>query len=113
MADKNLLEFVDMKFDQITTEYSKDELGIPEIERVREQIKSRIAREVPIVYKVQHYLVKFDMANPVDVNISVYHENKTELSREEILAEAFGYAEEVGITVDESCLFEIETLEMR
>jgi len=64
------------------------------------------------VYKVQSYLVKCDMGNPVDVNINVYHTNKTKLTREEIIAEAFGYAEEVGIELHEDEIVEIETLEL-
>lgn len=63
------------------------------------------------VYNVQSYLVKFNLGNPVDVNINVYHENQTELTREEILEEAFGYAKEVGIELAEKDLFEIETLD--
>lgn len=62
------------------------------------------------IYKVQNYLVKFDLG-PVDVNINVYHENQTELTREEILEEAFGYAKNEGIELTEHELAEIETLE--
>lgn len=64
------------------------------------------------VYKVQSYLVKFDTCTPVDINVSIYHENQTELFKEEILEEAYGYLEDIGIKMDESNLFEIETLEM-
>lgn len=65
------------------------------------------------VYKVQSYLVKCDMGNPVDVNINVYHEDQTELTREEIIEEAFDYAKEVGIELSERDIFEIETLEKK
>lgn len=65
------------------------------------------------IYKVQSYLVKFNMGNPVDININVYHENQTELSRDEIITEALGYAEEVGIEFCENQLNEIEVLEMK
>lgn len=64
------------------------------------------------VYKVQSYVVKFDLG-PVDVNVNVYHENQTELSREEILEEAFCYLEDVKIELKEEEIFEIETLELK
>lgn len=71
--------------------------------------KSSMGKET--VYKVQSYLVKFDMGNPVDVNINVYHENQTQLTRQEILDEAICYAEEVGVRLSERDLYKIETLE--
>lgn len=65
------------------------------------------------IYKVQSYLVKCNMSNPVDVNINVYHVDQTELTRDEIIEEAFGYAMELGIELNESNIFEIETLEQK
>ena len=65
----------------------------------------------PTVFAVQSYVVKFDLG-PVDVNINVYHENQTELTREEILEEALGYAEDAEIKVTERDVFEIETVEL-
>lgn len=65
------------------------------------------------VYKVQSYLVKFDMGNPVDINVSVYWENAIKLSNTEIINEAMGYIEELGINIVNDCdLFEIETIEL-
>lgn len=64
------------------------------------------------VYEEQTYLVKFDLGL-VDVNISVHHQNQTELTREEIIEEALGYAEDAGIKLEERDLFEIETLIMK
>ena len=63
------------------------------------------------IYSVQSYLVKFDMGNPVDVNINVYHQDQTVLTRKEIIEEALGYAEEIGFDITEQDIFEIETLE--
>lgn len=63
-------------------------------------------------FKVQSYLVKFDLG-PVEVFINVYHSNdQPELTRAEILEEAFGYADDAGIKLNENSLYEIETLEL-
>lgn len=63
------------------------------------------------IYEVQSYKVQFDMGNPVEVNINVYHEGQTLLSHEEIIDEALGYAEEVGIKVSERDAM-IDTLQL-
>jgi hypothetical protein len=67
--------------------------------------------EVEKVIPVQSYVVKFDMGNPVDLHINVYHEEQTKLTREEIVEEALGYAEEIGIEVTEKEVYEIIELE--
>lgn len=63
------------------------------------------------IYSVQSYLVKFDMGNPVEVSVSVYHENQTELTKDEILEEAMSYIKEVNIDLTEKDVYEIVTLE--
>jgi hypothetical protein len=73
----------------------------------------RLWQDYNFLYNVQSYLVKFDMGNPVDVNINVYRENETKLLRHEIIDEALGYAKEIGLELDEKYLFEIEELEMK
>lgn len=60
------------------------------------------------VYKIQSYLVIFDTRSPVDIHISVYHENQTKLTREEIIKETIGYAEDVGIVLSEQDICEIK-----
>jgi hypothetical protein len=61
------------------------------------------------VYKVQSYVVKFDTVTPVDISVNVYHENQTQLTREEIIAEALGYLQDLNIEMEENDVFEIET----
>jgi hypothetical protein len=61
------------------------------------------------VYKVQSYVVKFDTVTPVDISVNVYHENQTQLTREEIIAEALGYLQDLNIQMEENDVFEIET----
>lgn len=63
------------------------------------------------IYSVQSYLVKFDIGNPVEVSVSVYHENQTELTKDEILEEAMSYIKEVNIDLTEKDVYEIVTLE--
>lgn len=63
--------------------------------------------KAPKVYEEQEYVVKFDMGNPVDVTICVHHENQTKLTRQEIIQEALGYAEEVGFDITEQQVYEI------
>jgi hypothetical protein len=67
--------------------------------------------EVEKIIPVQSYVVKFDMGNPVDLHINVYHEEQTKLTREEIIEEALGYAEEIGIKVTEREVYEIVELQ--
>lgn len=66
--------------------------------------------EAELIYNIQEYRVKFDLGNPVEISIGVYHENQTELTRDEIIAEALGYAHEVKLPLDESSIYEIETV---
>ncbi len=61
------------------------------------------------VYKVQSYVVKFDTVTPVDISVNVYHENQTQLTREEIIAEALGYLQDLKIEMEEKDIYEIET----
>jgi len=94
---RDILNFIDNKFDSLSD--SLTGIGVTELERAREQIKSRLDRELEVVYKVQEYLVEFDYG-PVDLKVCVYHENKTELSKEEIIEEALCYIEEAGVKFD-------------
>lgn len=63
-------------------------------------------------YKIQSYLVKFDLGSPVDVHINVYENNQNELTRDEIIKEALAYGKDAGIQLNESELFDIITLEL-
>ena len=62
-----------------------------------------------LIYQVQEYKVKYDLG-PITIYVTVYHENQTELSKSEILAEALEYLHEANIEVREGDLLEIETI---
>lgn len=83
---------------------------IKKIEELVDRVDNVIEEDEKI-YSVQSYMVKFDLG-PVDVNINVYHTDKTRLTRDEIIEEALGYAVDRGIDLSFMEVFEIETLEM-
>lgn len=64
------------------------------------------------IYSIQSYNVKFDLG-PIDVSVNVYHEERTRLTEQEILDEAFGYLSDSGLfKLTEADIFEIETVEI-
>ncbi|MFB9749891.1 hypothetical protein [Leifsonia shinshuensis] len=65
------------------------------------------------IYSVQSYRVLFDMGNPVDLHIGVEHQYECLLSEDEIIEEAIGYAEEVGIEVSKGDVFDIQIVDMQ
>lgn len=54
------------------------------------------------IYNEQSYIVEVDMGNPVTIEINVWHQNQTELTRDEIIEEAIGYAEEIDVSISEN-----------
>ncbi|MCM3603208.1 hypothetical protein M3175_20935 [Robertmurraya korlensis] len=96
---KNQLESLfPSEFAKLETEYNKY------IEQEQEPTSNEI------IYKEQEYKVHFDTCTPVDISITVYHQEQTELTREEIIEEALGYAEDLGLELREQSITEIATL---
>lgn len=66
------------------------------------------------VLDTQQYCVVFDTKTVVDLGVSVYHENQTKLTREEIIEEAIGYFKDFDVSyIDESWVDDVEALNER
>lgn len=64
-----------------------------------------------VIFAIQSYTV-FIQSGPVDLNVSIYHEDKTRLTHQEIVDEALSYCEDEGMTFTQNDIDEVETLEM-
>jgi|GEM_PF-2699475 len=101
-----LTEYLNQDFEGISLEEFLDSYTWDESAYIREKIKNK-------VFNTQSYLVRFDMGNPVTIDICVEHHNQTLLTRAEIIEEALGYAQEVGIEIHEQDNYFIQTLQIK
>lgn len=64
------------------------------------------------IYKIQEYRVVFEESSAVDLVVSITHEFETILSRDEILEEAIGYLEDLGICDHDTKHCQVKTVRL-
>jgi hypothetical protein len=63
-------------------------------------------------YIEQTYVVHFETGTPVNVSVSVWHSDKTLLTKDEIISEAFSYLEDIKIELNYDDIYEIEVVKI-